>query len=193
MFRVLSVLTILSLLSCKANTFKPNQASEKSPKKSADATKTKVCEKENTLKAVLLSQSLSQSPINESLIYRLELTSCDKNKPISFKNELIYFDIDATGLYLTDLKFLLKDLDSLETIYEGTLKSIQGSDLFGKSGSFSHNRSKSLNLDLDTSVVIIEIFLQGKPINSLDGSDRIKSYLRVGSSAAASPVIPLTP
>ena len=33
MFRVLSVLTILSLLSCKANTFKPNQASEKSPKK----------------------------------------------------------------------------------------------------------------------------------------------------------------
>ena len=80
-----------------------------------------------------------------------------------------------------------------KSIYQGTLRSIQGEDLFGKTGPFSHNKSQALNINLNTNKVILEIFLQNKPINSIDGSSTIDSYLRVGSSEAVKQIIPLKP
>ncbi len=149
------------------------------------------CANENTLKAKLLSDGLSKRPINNSIAYELELVSCTKGTPISLQNEEIYFDIDATGLYKLDLLFRLIDPTMKQDIYRGTLRSIQGQDLFGKTGQFSHNKSPPLNLNLNTNKVIIEIFLQDKPIDSIDGSSTINSYFRVGSSDAVVQVIPL--
>ena len=136
---------------------------------------------------------MSKSPINNSIIYELELVSCKKGIPISLQNEEIYFDIDATGLYQLNLLFRLMNPISKQSIYQGTLRSIQGEDLFGKTGQFSHNKSQPLNINLNTNKVILEIFLQNKPINSIDGSSTIDSYLRVGSSEAVKQIIPLKP
>ena len=189
----IAILLLISF-SCKEQEFAGANGSKKKTPVLEKPTVQKVedkCANENTLKAKLLSDGLSKRPINNSISYELELISCEKGTPISLQNEEIHFDIDATGLYQLDLLFRLIDPTTRQDIYRGTLSSIQGQDLFGKSGQFSHNKSPPLNLNLNTNKVIIEIFLQDKPINSIDGSSTINSYFRVGSSDAVVQIIPL--
>lgn len=188
------LMLLLLTLSCKSQEFSAGGNIKKKNTIEENTTIQEIpgnCSTQNILKARLLSDGLSRRPVNNSIRFELELISCQQGTPISLQNEVISFDIDATGLYLLDLSFRLIDPATSQSIYDGTLKSIQGEDLFGKTGKFSHNKSSPLSLNLKTNKVVIEIFLQEKPIDSLDGSDSIDSYFRIGSSNAVVQIIPL--
>ena len=71
------------------------------------------------------------------------------------------------------------------------MKSQSGSDLFGNTGQYSHNKSDPVKVSLETSSAILKIYLNGRPINSLDGSSVVETYFKVTGSEPTTQKVPL--
>ena len=205
---LLIAFTVITMACSDENSFKGNGSTREAAEQSQDSdqaqnyspngeptdpsTAAQCQNSDSALQIELLSQSLS-SLRPQTIAYKIKLVSCNGN-PISFNNEVIWFDFDGY-VQVADFNFLITDSSQSLALSRGIFRRYPGNDLFGNVGaSYAHHKTDPLNLGGDTDEIVLQIDLsvlnEGiKPISG-DGSF-LKTYLRVSQSPPLSKDVPM--
>ncbi len=154
------------------------------------------CGPAGTTKAELITPTLANGVPGNYLAYEISIADCEgKVRPLEANR--ILFDVDARFTGANVNAALVYTVNVGEKSFEGELRNIQGSDLFGRTGAnlFHYATEKKIELAPKTSSLRLRIDLAGHQMKSTtEGTaspDQMATYLRFGDARAVQQMVRL--
>jgi hypothetical protein len=149
-----------------------------------DGEKKKCFDQELKTKVKLLTLTVANGKPGNKITYEISVVDCNGDyQPVSGKN--ILFDIDAEVDAAMENTYTARV--GLESI-SGTLNTVEGVDLFGKTGPefFHHRTDKTVSLKGTITAVILTVDLHGQSFLPIGGGDNgtflVNTHLKFGDA-----------
>ncbi len=151
--------------------------------------------------ARLISTSIKVNTASQYLDYELQLTDCLGN-PKAITNQPLKFDLNAVTDSLTSpMAYQLSVSDGSTNKINDTLKSVPGSDLFGKTGSsYAHWETQSLSFVPELATIRLRLDVSNRlflPLGSnakkLTSPVSIPTFLQLGNATPVQQDITVNP
>ncbi len=186
----LLVVSITSTFACSSKKSfqgqtKENEASdaEASPSAFFPSSPTN-CQTDSVTRARLLTTGLSRKVTQQLIRYELALVSCKDGSVLTLDHQVVLFDIDVV-IDPSDrpVDYRVYASGSEQLLAADRLGSVEGSDLFGRRGPYSHWKTESFQFSNQESSIILEIDLKGFTLDSMiPKAVSVESYLKIGNS-----------
>lgn len=136
------------------------------------------CQEASKTAAKLLTKTIKNGTPNQFLHYSISVESCD-GSPYLIDGQPILFDVDA---------FLEGEITNYEIIiagksYPGTAETVNGSDLFNKTGpQYRHSRTKAIVQGAKATTIEIKIDVSNLVLTPIAGGNLLDTYIRIGQT-----------